>query len=157
MLEAGTMAPDFVLQDQDGKDVRLSDFRGKKVVLYFYSKDNTSGCNKQACAYAENYQAFVKKGAVVIGISKDTSATHRKFADKFSLPFILLADPETEVLQKYDVWKMKNMYGKQVMGTVRSSYLIDEEGKIVKVHAKVKPEQNAAQMLADLEEQENIC
>ncbi|MDO4332187.1 MAG: peroxiredoxin [Eubacteriales bacterium] len=152
MLEIGTMAPDFTLQDQDGKNVSLSDFKGKKVVLYFYSKDNTAGCNKQACAYAENYPAFVQKDAVVIGVSKDTSASHRKFADKFNLPFILLADPETQVLQKYDVWAMKNMYGKQVMGTVRSSYLIDEEGKIVKAHAKVKPEQNALQMLADLDE-----
>lgn len=152
MLEIGTMAPDFTLQDQDGKNVSLSDFRGKKVVLYFYSKDNTAGCNKQACAYAENYPAFLEKDAVVIGVSKDTSASHRKFADKFNLPFILLADPETQVLQKYDVWAMKNMYGKQVMGTVRSSYLIDEEGKIVKAHGKVKPEQNALQMLADLDE-----
>lgn len=152
MLEIGTKAPDFTLQDQDGKDVSLSDFRGKKVVLYFYSKDNTAGCNRQACAYAENYPAFQEKDAVVIGISKDTSASHRKFADKFNLPFILLADPETQVLQKYDVWVMKNMYGKQVMGTVRSSYLIDEEGKIVKAHAKVKPEQNALQMLTDLNE-----
>lgn len=152
MLEIGTKAPDFTLQDQDGKDVSLSDFRGKKVVLYFYSKDNTAGCNRQACAYAENYPAFLEKDAVVIGISKDTSASHRKFADKFNLPFILLADPETQVLQKYDVWAMKNMYGKQVMGTVRSSYLIDEEGKIVKAHAKVKPEQNALQMLTDLNE-----
>lgn len=152
MLEAGMMAPDFTLQDQDGKEVSLSDFRGRKVVLYFYSKDNTAGCNKQACAYAENYPAFVEKGVTVIGVSKDTSAAHRKFADKFELPFILLADPEKEVLQKYDVWVKKNMYGKQVMGVIRSSYLIDEEGRIVKVHAKVKPEENAGQMLKDLEE-----
>lgn len=152
MLEAGTMAPDFTLQDQDGKEVSLSDFWGRKVVLYFYSKDNTAGCNKQACAYAENYPAFVEKGVTVIGVSKDTSAAHRKFADKFELPFILLADPEKEVLQKYDVWVKKNMYGKQVMGVIRSSYLIDEEGRIVKVHAKVKPEENAGQMLKDLEE-----
>lgn len=152
MLEAGMMAPDFTLQDQDGKEVSLSDFRGRKVVLYFYSKDNTAGCNKQACAYAENYPAFAEKGVTVIGVSKDTSAAHRKFADKFGLPFILLADPEKEVLQKYDVWVKKNMYGKQVMGVVRSSYLIDEEGRIVKVHAKVKPEENAGQMLKDLEE-----
>ena len=152
MLEAGTMAPDFTLQDQDGKEVSLSDFRGRKVVLYFYSKDNTAGCNKQACAYAENYPAFVENGVTVIGVSKDTSAAHRKFADKFELPFILLADPEKEVLQKYDVWVKKNMYGKQVMGVIRSSYLIDEEGRIVKVHAKVKPEENAGQMLKDLEE-----
>lgn len=152
MLETGMMAPDFTLQDQDGKEVSLSDFRGRKVVLYFYSKDNTAGCNKQACAYAENYPAFAEKGVTVIGVSKDTSAAHRKFADKFELPFILLSDPEKEVLQKYDVWVKKNMYGKQVMGVIRSSYLIDEEGRIVKVHAKVKPEENAGQMLKDLEE-----
>lgn len=152
MLEAGMKAPDFTLQDQDGKEVSLSDFRGRKVVLYFYSKDNTAGCNKQACAYAQNYPAFVEKGVTVIGVSKDTSVAHRKFADKFELPFILLADPEKEVLQKYDVWVKKNMYGKQVMGVVRSSYLIDEEGRIVKVHAKVKPEENAGQVLKDLEE-----
>lgn len=152
MLETGIMAPDFTLQDQDGNQVSLSDFRGKKVVLYFYSKDNTAGCNKQACSYAEHYPAFLEKGVTVIGISKDTSASHRKFADKFELPFILLADPEKEVLQKYDVWVKKNMYGKQVMGVIRSSYLIDEEGKIIRVHAKVKPEENAGQMLSDLEE-----
>lgn len=152
MLETGMIAPDFTLQDQDGKEVSLSDFRGRKVVLYFYSKDNTAGCNKQACAYAENYPAFAEKGVTVIGVSKDTSAAHRKFADKFELPFILLSDPEKEVLQKYDVWVKKNMYGKQVMGVIRSSYLIDEEGRIVKVHAKVKPEENAGQMLKDLEE-----
>lgn len=152
MLEVGTMAPDFTLQDQDGRDVSLSDFRGKKVALYFYSRDNTAGCNAQACAYAESYPAFVEKGVTVIGISRDTSASHRRFADKFELPFLLLADPEKEVLQKYDVWVKKNMYGKQVMGVIRSSYLIDEEGKIIRVHAKVKPELNAGQMLADLEE-----
>ena len=117
----------------------LSDFRGRKVVLYFYSKDNTAGCNKQACAYAQNYPAFVEKGVTVIGVSKDTSVAHRKFADKFELPFILLADPEKEVLQKVRcLGKRKNMYGKQVMGVIRSSYLIDEEGRIVKVHAKSK-------------------
>lgn len=152
MLEVGTMAPDFTLQDQDGKNVSLSDFRGKKVVLYFYSKDNTAGCNAQACAYAESYPAFVEKGVTVIGISKDTSASHRRFADKFELPFLLLADPEKEVLQKYDVWVKKNMYGKQVMGVIRSSYLIDEEGRILRVHAKVKPELNAGQVLAELQE-----
>lgn len=152
MLEVGTMAPDFTLQDQDGKNVSLSDFRGKKVVLYFYSKDNTAGCNAQACAYAESYPAFAEKGVTVIGISKDTSASHRRFADKFELPFLLLADPEKEVLQKYDVWVKKNMYGKQVMGVIRSSYLIDEEGRILRVHAKVKPELNAGQVLAELQE-----
>ncbi|MDO4292538.1 MAG: peroxiredoxin [Eubacteriales bacterium] len=152
MLEAGTMAPDFCLADQDGKEVRLSDFRGKKVVLYFYSKDNTAGCNKQACGYAEHYPAFLEKGVTVIGVSKDTSLSHRKFADKFDLPFLLLADPDKEVLQSYGVWVKKNMYGKQVMGVIRSSYLIGEDGRILKVHARVKPEENAEQMLRDLEE-----
>ena len=132
MLETGIAAPDFTLCDQDGKEVRLSDFRGKKVVLYFYSKDNTAGCNKQACGFGELYPQFVEKGAEVIGISKDTVASHRKFADKFELPFTLLADPEKEVLQLYDVWKEKTMYGKKVMGTVRTTYLINEEGIIEK-------------------------
>ena len=152
MLEAGTMAPDFTLQDQDGKNVSLSDFRGKKVVIYFYSKDNTAGCNKQACSFAENYPAFMEKDVVVIGISKDTSTSHRKFADRFNLPFILLADPDTKVMESYEVRVMKNMYGKKVMGTLRSSYLIDENGKIIKVHAKVKPEENAGLVLKALEE-----
>ena len=150
MLETGIAAPDFTLCDQDGKEVRLSDFRGKKVVLYFYSKDNTAGCNKQACGFGELYPQFVEKGAEVIGISKDTVASHRKFADKFELPFTLLADPEKEVLQLYDVWKEKTMYGKKVMGTVRTTYLIDENGIIMKAFGKVKAADNPAQMLEEL-------
>ena len=150
MLETGIAAPDFTLCDQDGKEVRLSDFRGKKVVLYFYSKDNTAGCNKQACGFGELYPQFVEKGAEVLGISKDTVASHRKFADKFELPFTLLADPEKEVLQLYDVWKEKTMYGKKVMGTVRTTYLINEEGIIEKAFRKVKPGENPAQMLGEL-------
>ena len=150
MLETGIAAPDFTLCDQDGKEVRLSDFRGKKVVLYFYSKDNTAGCNKQACGFGELYPQFVEKGAEVIGISKDTVASHRKFADKFELPFTLLADPEKEVLQLYDVLKEKTMYGKKVMGTVRTTHLINEEGIIEKAFGKVKPGENPAQMLGEL-------
>ena len=150
MLETGIAAPDFTLCDQDGKEVRLSDFRGKKVVLYFYSKDNTAGCNKQACGFGELYPQFVEKGAEVIGISKDTVASHRKFADKFELPFTLLADPEKEVLQLYDVLKEKTMYGKKVMGTVRTTYLINEEGIIEKAFGKVKSGENPAQMLGEL-------
>lgn len=152
MLEAGTMAPDFTLKDKDGNEVSLSDFRGKKVVLYFYPKDNTSGCTAQACAYADNYPAFLEKDVTVIGVSRDSMEDHQKFAAKYNLPFILLSDPEKEVLQKYEVWTEKKMYGKQTMGVVRSSYLIDEEGRIAKVHANVKPEENAGQMLAEIGE-----
>ncbi len=147
MLETGTVAPDFTLQDQNKQVHTLSQYRGHKVVLYFYSKDNTSGCTKQACAYAKEYPAFQKKDVIVIGISKDTAATHARFALKYDLPFILLADPEKEVLQKYDVLKEKTMYGKKVMGTVRTSYLINEDGIIEQVFSKVKPEENAKQML----------
>lgn len=150
MLETGTKAPDFILLNQDGQEVRLSDYRGKKVVLYFYSKDNTAGCTKQACAFAENYPEFSKKGTEVIGISKDSVSSHRKFADKYSLPFTLLSNPDLDVLQKYDVWKEKNMCGKKVMGVVRTTYLIDEEGMIEKAFSKVKAAENAAQMLNEL-------
>lgn len=150
MLETGIKAPDFTLLNQDGQEVRLSDYRGKKVVLYFYSKDNTAGCTKQACAFAENYPEFSEKGTEVIGISKDSVSSHRKFADKYSLPFTLLSNPELDVLQAYDVWKEKNMYGKKVMGVVRTTYLINEEGMIVKAFSKVKAAENAAQMLNEL-------
>ena len=150
MLETGIKAPDFTLCDQDGKEVSLSDYRGKKVILYFYSKDNTAGCNKQACGFGELYPQFTELGAEVIGISKDTAASHRKFADKFELPFTLLADTEKEVLQLYDVWKEKMMYGKKVWGTVRTTYLIDEEGIIVKAFGKVKAAENPANMLEEL-------
>ncbi len=150
MLTPGMKAPEFTLQDQNGAAHSLSEFRGRKVILYFYSKDMTSGCTKQACGFAELYPQFQEKGAAVIGISKDTVDSHRKFADKYGLPFILLADPEKEVIHAYDVWKEKNMYGKPVMGVVRTTYLIDENGIIVKTYAKVKAAENPGQMLNEL-------
>lgn len=150
MLETGIKAPEFTLQDQTGRDVSLSDFRGKKVILYFYSKDNTAGCTKQACGFGELYPQFSEKGAVVLGISKDSVASHARFAEKYHLPFTLLADPELKVLEAYDVWKEKTMYGKKVMGTVRTTYLIDENGMIVKAFGKVKAADNPAQMLGEL-------
>ena len=147
MLAENTLAPDFVLKNQNGEEVRLSDFRGKKVVLYFYSKDNTSGCTRQACGFASLHAEFEKKGAVVVGISKDSFETHKKFEQKYGLNFILLSDEEKSVLQAYDVWKEKNMYGKKVMGTVRTTYLIDENGIIIKAKQKVKPEENPPEVL----------
>jgi peroxiredoxin Q/BCP len=150
MLEPNTQAPDFALQDQDGATVRLADFRGKKVVLYFYPRDNTPGCTRQACAFAANYEGFKAKNVVVIGISKDSTASHQKFAAKYDLPFILLADPELQAIQAYGVWQEKKNYGKVSMGVVRSTYLIDENGRIEKVMPKVKPDTNAAEILAYL-------
>ena len=150
MLEIGTTAPDFELPDQDGVTHKLSDYRGQKVVLYFYPRDNTSGCTKQACSFAELYPQFQEKGAVVLGVSKDTVASHKRFQEKYGLPFTLLSDTEKEVLQAYDVWKEKKMYGKVSMGVVRSTYLIDENGVIVKAHGKVKPAENPTQMLEEL-------
>ncbi|WP_286209383.1 thioredoxin-dependent thiol peroxidase [Dubosiella newyorkensis] len=152
MLEVGTKAPDFTLQDQDGKDVSLSDFKGKKVILYFYPKDNTSGCTKQACAFKELYPDFMEKDAIVLGVSKDSVASHKKFQEKYELPFELLSDPGHKVIEQYDVWKEKSMYGKKYMGIVRSTYLIDEEGKIEKALEKVKPQQNPEQMLKLVED-----
>ena len=150
MLKVGTPAPDFTLQNQDGRECSLSDFKGKKVILYFYSKDMTSGCTKQACGFAELYPMFLEKNAVVIGVSKDTVLSHKKFAEKNSLPFILLADPEKEVIQTYDVWKEKMMYGKPTMGVVRTTYLVDEKGIITKALTKVKAAENPRQMLNEL-------
>ena len=150
MLSVGTKAPDFALQDQNGKERTLTEFQGKKVVLYFYSKDMTSGCTKQACGFAELYPQFTEKDAVVIGVSKDTVASHKKFEEKYNLPFILLADPEKAAIQSYDVWKEKNMYGKATMGVVRTTYLIDESGVIVKAFTKVKAAENPQQMLNEL-------
>ena len=150
MLDTGIPAPDFTLQDQNGQARSLKDFRGQKVVLYFYSKDMTSGCTKQACGFAELYPHFREKGAVVIGISKDTAVSHKKFEEKYSLPFILLADPEKEAIRAYDVWQEKNNYGKMTMGVVRTTYLIDENGTIVKAFGKVKAADNPAQMLGEL-------
>ena len=150
MLEIGTKAPDFTLLNQDGKEVHLSDFLGKKVILYFYPKDNTPGCTKQACNFAELYPDFTENGAVVLGVSKDSVASHVKFKEKYHLPFDLLSDPEHGVIETYDVWKEKNMYGKKVMGVVRSTYLIDANGIIEKAFAKVKAAENPAQMLEEL-------
>ncbi|MCI7263599.1 MAG: thioredoxin-dependent thiol peroxidase [Clostridiaceae bacterium] len=153
MLEVGTKAPEFTLKNQEGQDVSLKDFSGKKVVLYFYSKDNTAGCTKQACGFGELYPQFLEQNAVVVGVSKDSEASHRKFAEKFSLPFVLLSDPELHVIQSYDVWKEKNMYGKKTMGVVRTTYLINEEGVIEKAFTKVKAADNPAQMLEELREE----
>ena len=147
MLEVGTKAPDFTLPDQNGENHSLSDYAGKKVILYFYPKDMTSGCTKQACGFAELYPQFREKGAIVIGISKDSVAFHKKFEEKYGLPFILLSDVEKTVIQAYDVWKEKNNYGKVTMGVVRTTYLIDENGMIVKAMDKVKAADNPAQML----------
>ena len=147
MLEVGAKAPDFTLKDKDGNDVSLKDFYGKKVVLYFYPKDNTPGCTKQACAFAGTYKGFEELGVQVIGISKDSVKSHANFAAKYNLPFILLADPELQAIQAYDVWKEKKLYGKVSMGVVRTTYIIDESGVIEKVMAKVKPDTNVAEIL----------
>ena len=149
MLSVGTKAPDFSLEDQNGTIRSLSDFLGKRIVLYFYSKDMTSGCTKQACGFAELYPQFMEKGAVVIGVSKDTVASHQKFVEKYALPFILLSDPDLTVIRAYDVWKEKMNYGKPTMGVVRTTYLI-ENGVIVKAFGKVKAADNPKQMLEEL-------
>lgn len=151
MLEVGTKAPDFTLQDQDGNAVSLSDFAGKKVVLYFYPKDSTPGCTRQACAFAGTYAAFQTLDAVVIGVSKDSTASHQKFAEKNNLPFILLSDPGRIAIEAYGVWQEKKLYGKVSMGVVRSTYIIDENGVIEKVMPKVKPDTNAAEILEYLQ------
>ena len=147
MLEVGMKAPLFTLPDKDENLVSLSDFLGKKVVLYFYPKDNTPGCTRQACAFGESYEAFQAKNTVVIGISKDSAASHLRFAEKYHLPFILLSDPELQAIQAYGVWQEKKLYGKVSMGVVRSTYLIDERGMIEKVMPKVKPDTNAGELL----------
>ncbi len=143
-------APDFTLKDKDNNDVSLSDFRGKKVVLYFYPKDNTPGCTRQACAFAGLYSEFEKRGVVVIGISKDSVASHIKFSEKHNLPFILLSDPDIEVIKAYGVWQEKKMCGKVSMGVVRTTFIIDEDGFIEKRMEKVKPDTNAEEILAEL-------
>ena len=150
MLTVGTKAPDFCLSDQNGAQIRLSDYQGRKVVLYFYPKDNTPGCTRQACAFAGAYDAFRELDAVIIGVSKDSVASHVKFAQKYDLPFILLSDPELEAIQAYDVWQEKKLYGKTSMGVVRSTYIIDENGLIEKAMPKVKPDTNSAEILAYL-------
>ena len=147
MLEVGTKAPLFTLPDKDGKVINLADYLGKKIVLYFYPRDNTPGCTRQACAFAAAYEEFKNQDITVIGISKDSVASHLKFAEKHSLPFILLSDPELQAIQAYDVWKEKKLYGKVSMGVVRTTYIIDEQGLIEKVMPKVKPDTNAAEIL----------
>ncbi|MGN0478143.1 MAG: thioredoxin-dependent thiol peroxidase [Hominenteromicrobium sp.] len=154
MLEIGTKAPDFTLTDQNGETVRLSDFLGGKVVLYFYPKDNTPGCTRQACAFASSYHDFRTRNIAVIGISKDSAASHRKFADKYDLPFVLLADPDLQAIQAYGVWQEKKLYGKVSMGVVRSTFIIDEAGMIEKVMPKVKPDTNALEILEYLNQAE---
>lgn len=150
MLEVGTKAPGFTLPDKDDNPVSLSDFLGKKVVLYFYPKDNTPGCTRQACAFAAAYEDFKTLDAVVIGVSKDSAASHQRFAEKHGLPFILLSDPELSAIQAYGVWQEKKLYGKVSMGVVRTTFIIDEAGNIEKVMPKVKPDTNAADILAYL-------
>lgn len=150
MLEVGMKAPDFTLSDKDGNPVSLADFRGKKVVLYFYPRDNTPGCTRQACAFAGAYDVFRKKNVEVVGISKNSIASHVKFAEKYTLPFILLSDPELTAIQAYGVWQEKKQYGKVSMGVVRTTFLIDEEGNIARVMPKVKPDTNAEEILAEL-------
>lgn len=147
MLAQGVKAPDFTLPDKDGNEVTLSSFLGKKVVLYFYPKDNTPGCTRQACAFAGAYEGFKAKDVVVIGVSRDSVASHAKFAEKYNLPFILISDKELEIIKAYDVWQEKKMCGKVGMGVVRTTYIIDEKGYIEKVMEKVKPDTNAGEIL----------
>ena len=150
MLEIGTKAPDFELPDQNGNIHKLSDYAGKKVILYFYPKDSTPGCTKQACGFSERYPQFTEKGAVILGVSKDSVASHKKFEEKYSLAFTLLSDTERKVIEMYDVWKEKKSYGKTAMGVVRTTYLIDEQGVIVKANDKVKAAEDAEKMLLEL-------
>ena len=150
MLEVGTKAPAFSLPDQNGQVHSLEEYRGKKVILYFYPRDNTQGCTKQACGYSQLYPQFQEKGAVVIGISKDTVASHKRFEEKQGLTFTILSDPELKVIQAYDVWKEKKNYGKVSMGVVRTTYLIDEDGVIIKANDKVKAADDPAKMLEEV-------
>ncbi len=150
MLKIGQKAPDFTLPDKDGKNVSLSDFLGKKVVLYFYPKDNTPGCTRQACAFAGAYSQFKAKGVEVIGVSRDSAASHIRFAEKYNLPFIILSDTGLDAIEKYGVWQEKKLYGKVSMGVVRTTFIIDEQGNIADIMPKVKPDTNAAEILAKL-------
>ena len=150
MLTIGTQAPDFTLPDQNGENHSLSDYRGRKVILYFYPKDNTPGCSKQACGYSQNLPQFTEKGAVILGISKDSVVSHKKFETKYELAFPILSDPQRQVIEAYDVWKEKKLYGKVSMGVVRTTYLIDENGVIVKANDKVKAAEDAQRMLEEL-------
>ncbi|CCL26080.1 thioredoxin-dependent thiol peroxidase [Clostridioides difficile] len=154
MLSIGTKAPEFTLEDKDGNKVSMSDFKGKKVIVYFYPKDNTPGCTRQACAFRNAYDGFKKEDIQVIGISKDSIKSHQKFAEKHELPFILLSDPDLVAIKAFDVWKEKKMYGKTALGVVRATYIIDENGIIEKVFEKAKPDTNAQEILEYLEKQE---
>ena len=147
MLKVGAVAPDFTLKDKDGNNISLSDFKGQKVVLYFYPKDNTPGCTRQACAFAATYEGFKEKNIKVIGISRDSVASHLKFAEKYSLPFTLLSDPELVAIKAYGVWQEKKLYGKVSFGVVRTTFIIDENGVIECVMEKVKPDTNATEIL----------
>ena len=150
MLTVGMQAPNFTLLDKNGKPVSLADFRGRRVVLYFYPRDNTPGCTRQACAFAGAYREFQERNVAVIGISRDSVASHVKFAEKYDLPFVLLSDPDLEAIQAYGVWQEKKNYGKVSMGVVRTTFLIDAEGRIERVMPKVKPDTNAEEILASL-------
>ncbi|MBK5896978.1 thioredoxin-dependent thiol peroxidase [Catonella massiliensis] len=150
MLEVGTKAPDFNLPDQDGNMHSLSEYKGKKLILYFYPKDSTSGCTKQACGYSERYPLFTEKGVEVIGISKDSVASHKKFQEKNSLSFTILSDEELTAIKAYDVWHKKKMAGREYMGVVRTTYLIDEDGIIIKANDKVKAEKDPENMLGEI-------
>ena len=152
MLEIGKKAPDFTLPDQDGKKISLKDFIGKKVVLYFYPKDNTSGCTKEACNFRDDFPKFKKFDAVIIGISPDSSASHKKFIEKYDLPFTLLSDEDKKVLEKYEVWKEKSMYGRKYMGVERTTYIIDEKGKIKKIFNKVKVDGHNQEVMEELKD-----
>jgi peroxiredoxin Q/BCP len=152
MIKEGVKAPDFTLNDKDGNAVSLSDFLGKKVVLYFYPKDNTPGCTRQACAFAAAYESFRSADVAVIGISKDSVASHQKFAEKYDLPFVLLSDPERVAIESFGVWQEKKMCGKTSMGVVRTTFIIDENGIVEKVMEKVKPDTNAQEILEYLSE-----
>ena len=151
MLEAGTKAPVFSLPDKDGNMISLENYRGKRVVLYFYPRDNTPGCTREACAFAGAYEGFKQKDVVVIGVSKDSQTSHQKFAEKYNLPFILVSDPELTAIKAYDVWQEKKLYGKVSFGVVRSTYIIDPEGVIEKVYPKAKPDTNAQEILEYLD------
>ena len=150
MLTVGTKAPDFTLIDKEGNSISLADFLGKKIVLYFYPKDNTPGCTRQACAFASAYEDFKTNNIAVIGISKDSVSSHKKFAEKYSLPFVLLSDPELVAIKAYDVWQEKKMCGKVGMGVVRTTFIIDENGNIEKIMPKVKPDTNAMEILSEI-------
>ena len=150
MLEAGMIAPDFALLDSEGREHKLSDYFGKKIVLYFYPKDNTPGCTRQACAFASAYDEFRRRDILVIGISRDSVASHKRFSEKYNLPFILLSDPDLSGIQSYGVWQEKKLYGKTSFGVVRTTFIIDEDGKISAVMPKVKPDTNAGEILDNL-------